>query len=85
MTAHVFTAPDFNGHSPLSWYQAAAEQPGFIRDPAQEQAIRMLDELWSELMMFKRKRNRFMDAACARRAPRKGCISTAASGGARAS
>ena len=45
--------------SPLTWYQAAAEQPNFIRDEAQARAIEYLDRLWTELMMFKRKRNRF--------------------------
>lgn len=71
MTSSAFTPPDFAGHSPLSWYQAAASQPGFIRDPAQERAIRLLDDLWGELMMFKRKRNRFLGRSLrSPRAPR---------------
>lgn len=55
-----FTPPPYQNHSPLTWYQAAAEQPGFIRDAAQAKAIEYLDRLWTELMMFKRKRNRFL-------------------------
>ncbi|QEY27167.1 cell division protein ZapE [Neisseria zalophi] len=55
-----FVPPDFSNHSPLTWYQAAAEQPAFIRDAAQAKAIEYLDRLWTELMMFKRKRNRFL-------------------------
>ena len=56
----AFIAPEYANHSPLTWYQAALEQPVFIRDPSQEKAIEQLDELWTELMMFKRKRNRFL-------------------------
>lgn len=55
-----FTPPPFANHSPLSWYQAAAQQSAFIRDPAQARAVERLDKLWNELMMFKRKRNRFL-------------------------
>lgn len=55
-----FTPPPFANHSPLSWYQAASQQNSFIRDTAQARAIDHLDKLWNELMMFKRKRNRFL-------------------------
>lgn len=55
-----FIPPPFANHSPLTWYQAAAQQPGFISDPAQRTAVEHLDRLWTELMMFKRKRNRFL-------------------------
>ncbi|MDO4696969.1 MAG: cell division protein ZapE [Neisseria sp.] len=55
-----FVPPSHQNHSPLTWYQAAAEQPAFIRDAAQARAIEYLDRLWTELMMFKRKRNRFL-------------------------
>ena len=55
-----FIAPDFHNHSPLTWYQAASQQPAFIRDAAQAKAVEYLDKLWTELMMFKRKRNRFL-------------------------
>ena len=55
-----FVAPVFTNHSPLTWYQAGSEQPAFIRDAAQAKAIEYLDKLWTELMMFKRKRNRFL-------------------------
>lgn len=55
-----FIAPDYANHSPLTWYQAASTRPGFIRDDAQKKAIEHLDRLWTELMMFKRKRNRFL-------------------------
>lgn len=57
---NLFVAPAFDNHSPLTWYQAAAQQPNFIRDEAQAMAIGHLDRLWTELMMFKRKRNRFL-------------------------
>ncbi len=56
----AFIAPDFANHSPLTWYQAAMEQPMFIRDASQAKAVECLDKLWTELMMFKRKRNRFL-------------------------
>ena len=55
-----FIPPDFTNHSPLTWYQAASSRPGFIHDPSQRKAIEFLDKLWTELMMFKRKRNRFL-------------------------
>lgn len=55
-----FIPPAFANHSPLTWYQAAAQQPGFISDDSQKVAIEHLDRLWTELMMFKRKRNRFL-------------------------
>ena len=60
MSTPGFTPPPFHNHSPLTWYQTAAQQPGFISDPAQARAIEYLDRLWTELMMFKRKRNRFL-------------------------
>ncbi|PIT43130.1 cell division protein ZapE [Snodgrassella alvi] len=60
MTTPVFVAPEFNNQSPLIWYQTAEQQPGFIHDTAQLRAIKQLDRLWTELMMFKRKRNRFL-------------------------
>ncbi|WP_301667184.1 cell division protein ZapE [Neisseria basseii] len=56
----LFKAPPFENHSPLTWYQAASQLPNFIRDDAQAAAIEHLDRLWTELMMFKRKRNRFL-------------------------
>lgn len=55
-----FTAPSFDRHTPLSWYREAAEQAGFIKDPAQEKAIHALDQLWHQLIDFKEKRNRFL-------------------------
>ena len=55
-----FTPPPFANQSPKTWYQAAAQQPAFIQDAAQARAIEHLDRLWNELMMFKRKRNRFL-------------------------
>lgn len=60
MTTTSFAAPEFNNQSPLIWYQTAQQQPGFIHDEAQLRAIKQLDRLWTELMMFKRKRNRFL-------------------------
>ncbi|MDO4878086.1 MAG: cell division protein ZapE [Neisseria sp.] len=55
-----FVPPPYENHSPLTWYQAASQQSAFIRDAAQAKAIEHLDKLWTELMMFKRKRNRFL-------------------------
>ena len=57
---NLFVPPEFDNHSPLTWYLAASQKPGFIRDEAQARAIEHLDRLWTELMMFKRKRNRFL-------------------------
>ncbi|MDO4997257.1 MAG: cell division protein ZapE [Neisseria sp.] len=57
---NTFIAPPYANHSPLSWYQAAAQQPAFIHDAAQAKAIEHLDRLWTDLVMFKRKRNRFL-------------------------
>ena len=57
---NLFVPPEFDNHSPLTWYQAASQKSGFIRDEAQARAIEHLDRLWTELMMFKRKRNRFL-------------------------
>lgn len=57
---NLFVPPEFDNHSPLTWYQAASQKTGFIRDEAQARAIEHLDRLWTELMMFKRKRNRFL-------------------------
>ena len=56
----LFKAPPFENHSPLTWYQVASQSPNFIHDQAQANAIEYLDRLWTELMMFKRKRNRFL-------------------------
>ena len=55
-----FVPPPYENHSPLTWYQAASQQPSFIHDAAQAKAVGHLDKLWTELMMFKRKRNRFL-------------------------
>lgn len=60
MTLPVFSPPDFNQQSPLSWYKTAQQQPGFIHDAAQLMAIQHLDNLWTELVAFKQKRNRFL-------------------------
>ena len=39
MSENHFTPPPFANHSPFTWYQAAAQQPAFIKDPAQAKAI----------------------------------------------
>ncbi|MBI4936812.1 MAG: cell division protein ZapE [Nitrosomonadales bacterium] len=46
--------------SPKGWYQAASEQPGFIYDTAQADAINELDALWQQLVEFKARRNQFL-------------------------
>ena len=60
INSNRFVPPTYHNHSPLTWYQAASQQAAFIRDAAQARAIEHLDRLWTELMMFKRKRNRFL-------------------------
>ena len=44
---NLFVPPEFDNHSPLTWYQAASQKPGFIRDEAQARAIEHLDRLWT--------------------------------------
>ncbi|WP_434777747.1 cell division protein ZapE [Neisseria sp. Ec49-e6-T10] len=56
----TFVPPPYEGHSPLSWYQLASERPQFIQDDAQQNAIRILDELWQNLVYFKTKRKRIL-------------------------
>ena len=60
INSNRFVPPPYHNHSQLTWYQAASQQAAFIRDAAQARAIEHLDRLWTELMMFKRKRNRFL-------------------------
>lgn len=60
INSNRFVPPPYHNHSPLTWYQVASQQAAFIRDAAQARAIEHLDRLWTELMMFKRKRNRFL-------------------------
>ena len=60
INSNRFVPPPYHTHSPLTCYQAASQQAAFIRDAAQARAIEHLDRLWTELMMFKRKRNRFL-------------------------
>ena len=60
INSNRFVPPPYHNHSPLTWNQAASQQAAFIRDAAQARAIEHLDRLWTELMMFKRKRNRFL-------------------------
>ena len=60
INSNRFVPPPYHNHSPLTWYQAASQQAAFIRDAAQARAIEHLDRLWTELMMFKRKRNRVL-------------------------
>jgi len=60
INSNRFVPPPYHNHSPLTWYQVASQQSAFIRDAAQARAIEHLDRLWTELMMFKRKRNRFL-------------------------
>lgn len=60
INSNRFVPPPYHNHSPLTWYQAASQQAAFIRDAAQARAVEHLDRLWTELMMFKRKRNRFL-------------------------
>jgi cell division protein ZapE len=57
---HTFFPPADGSMSPKLWYQAMREQPGFIHDAAQAQAIEALDELWHQLVDFKARRNHFL-------------------------
>ncbi|MBP6562220.1 MAG: AFG1 family ATPase [Neisseriaceae bacterium] len=52
--------PAYEGETPTSWYQKASRLDGFIKDKAQAQAIELLDDLWHDLMDFKKRRNRFL-------------------------
>ena len=45
---NLFVPPEFDNHSPLTWYQAASQKPSFIRDEAQARAIEHLDRLWTD-------------------------------------
>ena len=60
MSKHTFSPPSDGSMSPKVWYQAARNKPGFIYDPAQEDAIEVLDGLWQQLITFKTKRNNFL-------------------------
>lgn len=52
--------PAYEGETPVSWYKKASRLEGFIKDKAQYQAIEILDDLWHDLMDFKKRRNRFL-------------------------
>ncbi|MBP6115105.1 MAG: AFG1 family ATPase [Neisseriaceae bacterium] len=52
--------PAYEGETPVSWYKKASRLDGFIKDKAQYQAIEILDDLWHDLMDFKKRRNRFL-------------------------
>jgi len=58
MSQHVFTSHIKPGTPPSVWYEVAAAQDGFQRDPAQEMAIGHLQRLYDDLAEFKRKRDR---------------------------
>ena len=58
MSQHAFTAHIKPGTPPSEWYEVAASQPGFQRDSAQEAAVARLQQLYDELITFKRKRDR---------------------------
>lgn len=60
MSEHTFDIPTDGSMSPRAWYRVASEQPGFIYDAAQADAINGLDALWQQLMEFKARRNQFM-------------------------
>lgn len=57
MAKHSISLPQ-SGMSPSNWYAVARSQPGFALDPAQAQAIMRLDQLYQELLDFKRVRSR---------------------------
>ncbi|WP_444544660.1 cell division protein ZapE [Silvimonas amylolytica] len=57
MSAHVISPPQ-SGTSPQTWYDSVRHQPGFIEDAAQATAIGRLEQLYQELVEFKRKRHR---------------------------
>ncbi|SMC16743.1 cell division protein ZapE [Andreprevotia lacus DSM 23236] len=58
MSQHQISPPA-SGTSPAAWYAQLANQPGFIADEAQAAAIARLEQLWQQLVEFKRKRNRW--------------------------
>lgn len=60
MSQYTFSPPADGSMSPLTWYKSISQQPGFIQDASQAEAIRKLDILWHELIEFKAKRNQFL-------------------------
>lgn len=60
MAQHTYSPLDASGQSPEQWYQAALQREGFIHDAAQAAAIQQLNQLWLQLMDFKRLRDRFL-------------------------
>jgi cell division protein ZapE len=60
MTQPRDSVPEPEGQSPLEWYQAVLLQQGFVHDAAQAAAIQQLNQLWLNLVEFKRRRGRFL-------------------------
>lgn len=57
MAQHVLQLPQ-EGQSPAYWYEKVRHESGFEPDPAQEEAIRLLEQLYQELLAFKLRRAR---------------------------
>ena len=60
MSQHVFSPGQNASLSPQAWYDQLAGADGFFHDPAQAQAIAHLETLYQQLLLFKRKRGRFL-------------------------
>lgn len=85
MSQHVFSPGQNASLSPQAWYDQLAGADGFFHDPAQAQAIAHLETLYQQLLLFKRKRGRFLGKSLRSPDVRVACISGAASGVAKAS
>ncbi len=59
MMSHAFPA-DMGELRPKTWYHTMSQRDDFVYDAAQAAAIEELDALWSELVVFKSKRNHFL-------------------------
>jgi len=60
MSQHTLFSHSDASMSPKDWYQSMRDQPEFIHDAAQEEAIEALEVLWHQLVDFKAKRNHFL-------------------------
>ncbi|MBA2690225.1 MAG: AFG1 family ATPase [Burkholderiales bacterium] len=58
--------------SPLRWYEELSKKPGFVADPAQRDAVQLLESLYLELLHFKTYRQKPFMKVLGRRPPPKG-------------
>ena len=63
---------DRSGLSPQAWYRELIRKPGFVADPAQQEAVQQLEWLHLELLDFKTYRQKPFMKTFGRRLPPKG-------------